>query len=111
MQLTLDKNIFNSAYLPYVFDYSKRYNCYYGGAGSGKSHFIAQKLVLKALKSKRKILVIRKVGNTSKDSTFQNIKDTLFFFKIYDRCKVNKTDLTIELENDSIFLFKGLDDP
>lgn len=111
MNLKLDPQIFNDAYLPHLFDYSPRYECYYGGAGSGKSHFIGQKLVLKALKSKRKILIIRKVGNTSKDSTFQMIKDTLQFFKIYDQCKVNKTDLTIELMNGSIFIFKGLDDP
>lgn len=111
MKLTIDKQIFNDAYLPHALDYSRRYECYYGGAGSGKSHFVGQKLGLKGLKSKRKILVIRKVGNTSKDSTFQMIKDTLHFFKIYDQCKVNKTDLTIELPNGSLFLFKGLDDP
>lgn len=111
MNLTLDPQIFNDAYRPYLFTYPHRYECYYGGAGSGKSHFIGQKLVLKALKSKRKLLIIRKVGNTSKDSTFQMIKDTLQFFKIYDQCKVNKTDLTIELMNGSIFIFKGLDDP
>lgn len=111
MNIKLDPQIFNDAYRPYLFGYSYRYECYYGGAGSGKSHFIGQKLVLKALKSKRKMLIIRKVGNTSKDSTFQMIKDTLQFFKIYDQCKVNKTDLTIELMNGSIFIFKGLDDP
>lgn len=111
MNLKLDPQIFNDAYLPHLFDYSHRYECYYGGAGSGKSHFIGQKLVLKALKSKRKMLIIRKVGNTSKDSTFEMIKNTLQFFKIYDQCKVNKTDLTIELMNGSIFIFKGLDDP
>lgn len=111
MNLKINKKIFNSAYLPYAMDYSKRYECYYGGAGSGKSHFIGQKLVLKALTGRRKMLIIRKVGNTSKDSTFQMIKDTLQFFKIYDQCKVNKTDLTIELMNGSIFIFKGLDDP
>lgn len=111
MNLKLDPQIFNDSYLPYLFDYSHRYECYYGGAGSGKSHFIGQKLVLKALKNKRKMLIIRKVGNTSKDSTFQMIKDTLQFYKIYDQCKVNKTDLTIELMNGSIFIFKGLDDP
>lgn len=111
MNIKIDKRIFNEAYLPYIFDYSHRYECYYGGAGSGKSYFVGDKLVLKALQSKHKILVIRKVGNTSRDSTFQLIKDTLHRFKIYDTCKVNKTDLTIELPNGSIFLFKGLDDP
>lgn len=31
-------------------------------------------------------------------------------WQIYDQCKINKTDLTIELLNGSSFLFKGLDD-
>ena len=43
---------------------------FYGGAGSGKSYAIAQILVYKALKSKRKILVLRKVNRTTKNSTF-----------------------------------------
>lgn len=111
MDFKIDKRIFNAAYLPHLFNYSNRYECYYGGAGSGKSHFIGQKLVLKAQKSQRKMLIIRKVGNTSKDSTFQMIKDTLQNFKMYNSAKVNKTDLTIELPNGSLFLFKGLDDP
>lgn len=34
------------------------------GAGSGKSHFITQKLIIKACKEKRKVLVIRKVMAT-----------------------------------------------
>ena len=111
MNLTLDPKIFNEAYLPYLFDYSHRYECWYGGAGSGKSHFIAQKLVLKALKSKRKILVVRKVGTTLRDSCFQLIKDTLMFFKIYDQCQINKTDMTVEILNGSLFIFKSMDDP
>lgn len=111
MKLKLDKNIFNESYLPYVFDYSKRKECYYGSAGSGKSVFVGQKLVIKALNRKRKILVIRKIGATQKDSCFQLVKDVLQYFHMYDQCKVNKTDLTIELPNGSLFLFKGLDDP
>ena len=106
INLTIDKRIFNKAYLPHVMDYSKRYEVYYGSAGSGKSFFVAQKLVIKGIRSKRKMLVIRKVGNTSKDSTFQLVKDTLQQFKIYDKCNVNKTDLTIELPNGTIFCLK-----
>ena len=34
------------------------------GAGSGKSHFITQKLIIKACKEKRKVLVVRKVMAT-----------------------------------------------
>lgn len=111
MKLKLDPEIFNEAYLPHLFNYEKRKECYYGSAGSGKSVFVGQKLIVKGLNKKRKILVIRKIGATQKDSCFQLIKDVLQQFKIYDQCKVNKTDLTIELPNGSLFLFKGLDDP
>ena len=40
----ISKKVFNPTYLPYLTDYEKRTEVYYGGAGSGKSHFIAQKL-------------------------------------------------------------------
>lgn len=46
-----------------------------------------------------------------KDSCFSLIKSTLSSWKLYDQCKINKTDLTVELPNGSLFLFKGLDDP
>ena len=57
-------------YWPYVRDYNTRFNVYYGGAGSGKSHFVAQKILLKCLQYYRKLLVIRKVGYTIKDSVW-----------------------------------------
>lgn len=69
-------------------------------------------MVYKYLKfANRKCLVIRKVGNTLKDSVFAMVKTILSDWKIYEECKINKTDLTIELPNGSLFLFKGLDDP
>ena len=111
MKLIIHKNIYNEFYLPHLKDYSYRYNVYYGGAGSGKSHFVAQFLVYKALNSRRKILVLRKVGRTVKNSVFQIILDTLVQLKIKDKCRINKTDFSIELPNGSLFLCSGLDDP
>ena len=58
IQLNIKRKAFLPVYLPYVKDYKNRYEVYYGGAGSGKSVFIAQKLLIKACSSKRKILVI-----------------------------------------------------
>lgn len=111
-QITLNiaKSVFNDIYYPYLLDYEKRYEVFYGGAGSGKSVFIAQKLVVKACRAKRKVLVIRKVGTTLKDSVFQLIIDTLQKWGIFAHCKVNLTTYTITLPNGSIFLFKGMDD-
>ena len=111
MKIIVHKTIFNDVYLPHLTDYEHRYEIYYGGAGSGKSFFVAQKLVFKALSERRKILVLRKVGRTTKNSTFQLILDTLVQFKIKDKCKINKTDYSIELPNGSLFLCSGLDDP
>ena len=110
IQLNINKSIFNDVYYPLLLDWTRRYEIYYGGAGSGKSVFISQKAIIKALNSKRKILVIRKVGTTLKDSVFALITDTLKKWDIYKYCKVNLTTFTIELPNQSIFLFKGLDD-
>lgn len=110
MKINLKKSIFNKVYLPYLQDYSKRYEIYYGGAGSGKSKFVSQKLVYKAMQSLRKILVLRKVNRTTKNSTFQILQDTLSEWKLLPYCKINKTDFSIMLPNGSQFICIGLDD-
>lgn len=85
---------------------------FYGGAGSGKSHFVVQKMIFKYLKfSNRKCLVIRKVGNTLRDSIFALFKSVLGDWQLYSDCDVRETLLTIGLPNGSQFIFKGLDDP
>ena len=111
MIINVHKNIFNSVYLPYLEDFSTRFMIFYGGAGSGKSHFVAQRLVYKGLKSVRKILVLRKVNRTTKNSTFQLLLDTISQFGIYDKCSINRTDFSITLPNGTQFLCMGLDDP
>ena len=111
INIKMNKAMFNDAYLPLLFDYEDRYKVFYGGGGSGKPHFVFQRMVIKALKDKRKILVIRKVGATLKDSVWRMCLDTLGFFGIKDLCIINKSTFTIELPNGSSFLFKGLDDP
>ena len=110
MNIEICDDIFNRGFEDYVEDYSHRFEIYYGGAGSGKSFFIAQKLMMKALMSKRKILIVRKVGATLKDSVWQLIIDTMIEWQIYGECRINKSIFTIELPNGSVLLFKGMDD-
>lgn len=108
----ISKKCFNEAYLPQLQNYESRFNVFYGGAGSGKSHFVFAKMVFKYLKyQNRKCLVVRKVSNTLRDSCFALVKSILSDWQLYEQCKVNKTDLTIELPNGSHFIFKGMDDP
>lgn len=110
INLNINKKVFNDVYFPYLTDYSNRYEIYYGGAGSGKSVFVCQKLIVKACASKRKVLVIRKFGTTLKDSVFQLFRDTLSSWGLLPYCKVNLSSYTITMPNGSVFLFKGLDD-
>ncbi|WP_369124841.1 phage terminase large subunit [Bacillus cereus group sp. TH153LC] len=83
----------------------------YGGAGSGKSVFGVQRSVIKCLKEKRKVLVVRKVTNTIRESIFAEFKKCLSSFGLYDHCKITESNFTIKLPNGSEFIFKGMDDP
>ena len=110
INLNINKKVFNDVYFPYLNDYKNRYEVYYGGAGSGKSVFVCQKLIVKACKEKRKVLVIRKYGTTLKDSVFDLFLSMLSKWELLPYCKVNLSNYTIKLPNGSVFLFKGLDD-
>ena len=110
MILNLRPKDFNDAFYPYLKDYSHRFEVYYGGAGSGKSVFVTQKLLAKALVKKRKVLIMRKVGSTLKDSVWQLTLDTLMTLKLLQYCNINKSIFTIELPSGSVLLFKGMDD-
>ena len=111
MAKKLNPAIFNDWVYKDITDYSKRIEVYYGGAGSGKSFGALQKVLLKALKYKRKVLLLRKIQTTVKDSIWTLMKAHLQASGYYDACRINKSDYEIELPNGSIFLFKGLDDP
>lgn len=108
------QKVFNKQVYQNLTDYDSRIDLWYGGAASGKSHGVVQKVVLKALQQwqyPRRVLVLRKVGATIKDSIFQDFLERLSDWQILDYCKVNNTDRRITLPNGAEFLFKGLDNP
>lgn len=110
INLKLNRALFNDVYYPLLFDYTRRYEVYYGGAGSGKSVFVAQKLIIKACASPRKVLVIRRYGTTIKESVFALLESILKAWGIAKYCRFNRTDYSIYLPNGSAFICKGLDD-
>lgn len=110
MARKLNPKIFNEWVLRGINDYSHRIEVYKGGAGSGKSYGATQKVLLKALKYKRTVLIIRKIQRTIKHSIWALIITHLRNSGYYDQCKINRSDFEIELPNGSIFIFKGLDD-
>ena len=110
MGRALNPGAFNEWVYRIIDDYSHRIEAYCGGAGSGKSHGAMQKVLLKALNRRRRVLVIRKVAATLRDSVFALTLRLLAECGERDRCKVNRSDFEIELANGSVLLFKGLDD-
>ena len=111
MKITINKKGILPCYLPYIRDYKTRVNVFYGGAGSGKSYFVMQKIILKALDSQRKVLIVRKVGATLKESVWSLTLELIHTGGLTPAVKqINKSDLTIEFLNGSVLLFKGLDD-
>lgn len=106
--------VFNKNIYDILTDYSHFTEVHYGGGSSGKSHGVVQKVVLKTLtnwKHPRKVLWLRKVGSTVRESIFEDVKSCLIDFKIWDLCEWNKTDNKVVLPNGATFLFKGLDNP
>lgn len=109
--MNIKKSYFNEAYLPYLNN-TERFTVFYGGAGSGKSVFAVQKLILKLLKyPNRTLLVIRKVSASLRDSIYQEFITHLDKFGLTDYCKILGSSMTIVLPNQAKIIFKGIDDP
>lgn len=88
-----------------------RYLVLVGGGGSGKSVFAAQKIVRRvAGRKKHRILVVRKVAKTLRESCFALVRGVISDFGLTDVFKVNKTDMTIRHANGNEIIFAGLDD-
>ena len=111
INIQISKKVFNDAYLPLLHN-KARYLVIYGGAGSGKSYFIAERYIHKLLDNKKfNLLVVRAVGNTNRDSTFALFKQIISRWGLYKHFKVNESELRIKcLLNGNEIIFKGLDD-
>lgn len=106
--------VFNKHIYDKLKDYSTFTEIHYGGASSGKSHGVIQKVVFKSLqawKYPRKVLFLRKVGSSVYDSIFEDVKQCLEAWGLLGACKVNNSAYRIELPNGAQFIFKGLDNP
>ena len=101
----------NRAYKPFLEAFN-RFAILYGGAGSGKSHVVAQKILIRISSEKNaRILVVRKVARTLRSSVFQMFRDLIAEEELLHKFKINKSDMTIEcIDTGSQLLFYGLDD-
>ncbi|MGN8946005.1 PBSX family phage terminase large subunit [Bariatricus sp. HCP28S3_E4] len=110
INLKLKKNLFVPKFYPLLFDYSHRWEVYMGSAGSAKSYFITQKLILRCLNEKIKILVCRRTASTIRNTCFSLFKDVISKWKLTEFVKVRESDFNIKFPNGSEIIFMGLDE-
>nr|DAV09291.1 MAG TPA: terminase large subunit [Caudoviricetes sp.] len=111
MQVNIPKRAFNAAYLPLLSDDEHRYIVLYGGAGSGKSVFAAQRLVVRMMsKPLCNVLVVRKVGDTNRTSTFALLQQVINGWGLHSLFDVTDLKIVCRLTGNAC-IFKGLDDP
>lgn len=110
INLTIKKSLFVPKFYPLLFDYSHRWEVYMGSAGSAKSYFITQKLIVRACNEKIKILVCRRYGTTIRNTCFSLFKEILAKWKLTPYIKIRETDFNIKFPNGSEIIFMGLDE-
>lgn len=106
-------NAINDSFLQFVEDNpNKRKYIFYGGAGSGKSVFIAMFICMRLIfGTNENILVLRKWLPALKISALPLILSILRAWGIFDPDKaLNKSDLFLEYKSNRIY-FSGLDNP
>lgn len=108
--LNLNKNLFVPKFLPLLFDYSHRWEVYNGSAGSAKSYFITQKIIVRCCNEVIKVLVCRRYGTTLRNTCFSLFKTILKKWKLTEFVKVRESDFNIRFPNGSEIIFIGLDD-
>ena len=83
----------------------KRYKGAYGGRGGAKSHFFAEQIVCQALAGKR-IVCLREVQNSIKESVKQLLTDKIIKFGIEDQFDIIEQE--IRGPHGSQIIFRGL---
>lgn len=86
----------------------RRYKGAYGGRGGAKSHFFAEQVLLKTYVEPTRVVCIREVQNTIKDSVFQLLVDKINANGVRDFYDI--VDNEIRGRNGSLIIFRGMKD-
>lgn len=104
-------------FMPFMSDWDYREYLLIGGYGSGKSYAVAVKLILKCLSEKRKVLVVRNVFDTMRDSCYSLFRDILDKMGMlddstkYGGVQAVTSPMQIRFPNGSLITFRGMDKP
>jgi phage terminase large subunit len=111
-KVTIKKRIFNDVYYKHLHSW-ELIELFYGGAGSGKSYFVAQRCVYRMMMYPGyNILAVRKIASANHDSTFALIRQIINSWGVTQLFIINesKGDESITCYNGSQMLFKGMKD-
>lgn len=116
--MVINKEV-NPRFENFIFDWMYKIYLLVGGYGSSKSYHIALKLILKCFEEKRKVLVVREVYDTHRDSTFSLFKEILEEMGLLAESPKEKKKKVVAKEspfklifpNKSEIIFKGMDKP
>ncbi len=106
MEIFSDK-YFNEIYIPFL-NAEERYQLFYGGAGSGKSVFIASRIAADCFKG-RNTLVTRQVASRIRSSCFNEILKAIRRFDAMHCFEIREGLITCTYTGAQV-LFSGLDD-
>jgi phage terminase large subunit len=111
IHVEVSKRVFNPVYLPHLHDTTET-QIYYGGASSGKSYFLAERVVYDLMEGNRNYLICRKVGKYVMKSVWIEVENVITAWGVEELFEKNKTDRTITcVENGKQAIFTGLDEP
>lgn len=111
VNIRISKKVFNDIYLPYLDDNS-RYLVFFGGGSSGKSYFVGERWIYRAVQPVRhNLLVVRNTADTNRKSTFPLLKQVISNWNLGEYFKINESDMRIIcLLTGNEIAFAGLDD-
>ena len=101
----------NPAFEDFIFNWDKKFYFIVGGYGSSKSYHAALKIFLKCLEEKRKVLVVREVFETMRDSTFNLFEEIISDMKLDGLVETRTSPMQVLFPNGSQIIFKGMDKP
>ena len=110
INLNLKKSLFVPKFYPLLLDYSHRWEVYMGSAGSSKSYFITQKIIVRCIQEKIKVVVCRRTAATLRNTCFSLFKDILAKWQLTPYVKIRESDFNIKFPNGSEIIFMGLDE-
>lgn len=106
------KKVVNKIYRKFIFDQRKE-QIYYGGGGSGKSFFIAQKIIINVMtKGCFNVMVLRNTGRDNYETTFAQLVQIITQWNLNSLFQINRAkgqEMIKFLENKNTIIFKGLD--